>query len=405
MLLPHRVWRAIVGPVINSTVPPKSFPGDSAGLTTDEMLARGWRAPVDFSTPLAVLSQPALDNNHQVMARWVADHGVRLAPHGKTTMTPLVIEQQLAAGVWGMTAATPWQAQTMVAAGARNVIIANETLDPYGLAWVRTAMESDPGLTIWVYVDSVVGAQRVAERLGTGDRLVPVLLEVGLVGGRGGVRDLDTGVAVAEAVRELSGIELAGVAAFEGVYGDRLDEILAMMTTMINTCREQKLISDRPMFTAGGSGAFDAVAAAAAKVSDVDVVIRSGCYVAHDDGLYADTSPLKESLQPALRVWARVISLPEPELALVDAGKRDLTAEGVLPIVTAIIRNGERLPGLDVRVDRFNDQHGYLLTDQLQVDDLVELGISHACLTFDKWRHIPVVDADGTVINIAETVF
>lgn len=388
-------------------LPPKSFPAEAAGLTTAQMTARGWRVPTSFSTPLAVLSQPALDNNHQVMGRWVADHGVRLAPHGKTTMTPLIIEQQLAAGVWGMTAATPWQASTMVAAGARNVIIASQTLDPVGLAWVREVTESDPGLTIWLYVDSVAGAGRVAERLGTGERLVPVLLEVGLAGGRGGVRDLATGLAVAEAVRARSGIELAGVAAFEGVYGDRLDEILGLMTTMINACRDRQLIIDRPMFTAGGSAAFDAVVATAATIEDVEVVIRSGCYVAHDDGLYADSSPLRgpDGLQAALRVWARVISLPEPDLALIDAGRRDLTTDGILPIVTTIIRDGQELPGIDVRVDRFNDQHGYLVTDQLQVDDLVELGISHPCLTFDKWRHIPVVDASGLVIDVAETVF
>ena len=55
-----------------------------------------------------------------------------------------------------------------------------------------------------------------------------------------------------------------------------------------------------------------------------------------------------------------------------------------------------------------NDQHAFLdvpASSPLAVGDLVGFGISHPCTTFDKWRAIPVVDGDGTIVEIAETYF
>jgi len=37
--------------------------------------------------------------------------------------------------------------------------------------------------------------------------------------------------------------------------------------------------------------------------------------------------------------------------------------------------------------------------------DEVELGISHPCTTFDKWRWMPIVDEDYTVVDAIVTCF
>ena len=54
-------------------------------------------------------------------------------------------------------------------------------------------------------------------------------------------------------------------------------------------------------------------------------------------------------------------------------------------------------------VQKLNDQHAYLHitsdTQGLRVGDRVCLGISHPCTTFDKWRWMPVVDADYSVVD------
>ena len=54
------------------------------------------------------------------------------------------------------------------------------------------------------------------------------------------------------------------------------------------------------------------------------------------------------------------------------------------------------------------DQHAYLKIaegDDLRVGDMVAFDISHPCLTFDRWRYLPVLDTEYGVIDIIETFF
>jgi D-serine dehydratase len=54
------------------------------------------------------------------------------------------------------------------------------------------------------------------------------------------------------------------------------------------------------------------------------------------------------------------------------------------------------------------DQHAYLHIaqgDDIHVGDMIGFDISHPCLTFDKWRHLPVLDSDYRVIDLVQTFF
>jgi D-serine dehydratase len=41
----------------------------------------------------------------------------------------------------------------------------------------------------------------------------------------------------------------------------------------------------------------------------------------------------------------------------------------------------------------------------LRVGDLIGLGISHPCTTFDRWRQLVIVDDDYGRVGIANTYF
>ena len=64
----------------------------------------------------------------------------------------------------------------------------------------------------------------------------------------------------------------------------------------------------------------------------------------HDHGSYANASPLSgpghvgPSLIGALEVWADVLSVPEPGLALVGMGRRDVPEDLGLPVTLALGR-------------------------------------------------------------------
>jgi D-serine dehydratase len=118
-------------------------------------------------------------------------------------------------------------------------------------------------------------------------------------------------------------------------------------------------------------------------------------------------------LNAALEVWALVQSCPEPGLALLGAGKRDLSYDIEMPMPKRWCRRGDGTP-IDApagwKISALNDQHAYLRwpADQgpaPQVGDRVGLGISHPCTTFDKWRWMAVVDEGYDVIDAIVTVF
>ena len=149
------------------------------------------------------------------------------------------------------------------------------------------------------------------------------------------------------------------------------------------------------------------------------MILRSGAYLTHDHGFYGTLSPASRgsagapALRPALELWAQVLSYPEPGLALLGAGRRDVGFDQGLPVPLRVIRRagGPELTGTELtgsQVTELNDQHAYLRLDEgavLAPGDLVGLGISHPCTTFDKWRVIPVVDDADRVTDIVHAFF
>jgi D-serine dehydratase len=115
-------------------------------------------------------------------------------------------------------------------------------------------------------------------------------------------------------------------------------------------------------------------------------------------------------------VWARVLSRPEPELVLVDAGRRDLSHDAGLPVPISAHRPGRPVGergGLDLvaagaSVTGLSDQHAFVRVPaalDLQVGDLVQLGISHPCTTLDRWPVLLLVDPEHRVVGAARTQF
>jgi len=103
--------------------------------------------------------------------------------------------------------------------------------------------------------------------------------------------------------------------------------------------------------------------------------------------------------------------MPEPGLAIVGAGKRDLAFDGALPIVLAHrgadARRADLAPDALV-IHRLNDQHAYLAVPpglHLAVGDLVAMGVRHPCLGLDRWHWLPLIDDDDRVTGAIELIF
>lgn len=412
----------------------KSFPLTAAPCLASELSAKGWNLLAnDLPFPLAVIRRSALEHNLAWMQAYAQHKGVALAPHGKTTMSPELFQRQLAAGAWGLTFATVHQAAVGVEAGARRIIIANQVVCDADLDGLSLLLARQSDLRVWFLVDSLAQLALIEDWASRRSATLAfdVLLEMGIAGQRTGCRTLEQALRLAQALAVSPAVRFGGIECYEGGVA-RCDsehdarEVTALVrrvTEVVRVCDQQKLFAaEEVLVSAGGSAVFDLVLPLLRLQGlsrPVQGVLRSGCYITHDHGNYArfllqleKREGLASSLRAALEVWAMVQSVPEPGLALLTCGRRDISYDIELPIPQYYAARGERqaraVPA-DWKIGALNDQHAYLRFDPAglvpAVGDRVGLGISHPCTTFDKWRWLPLVEDDYAVTGAVSTRF
>ncbi|MEW9623532.1 amino acid deaminase [Rhodanobacter geophilus] len=378
----------------------------------------------DVSLPAAVIFEPALANNIAWMQRFADDHGAQLAPHGKTTMTPALFRRQLDAGAWGITLATAVQCAVAFEHGATRLLMANQLVGTPNMAIVAGLIER--GADYCCVVDSVANVEALNRFFGARGVAVQVLIELGVPGGRCGVRDESALAALADAVAAAPAVALCGIEGYEGLIGgeqavERIRGYARQLVAAVRGLMDAGAFGGRkPVVTAAGSQWFDLIAEAFDQADLRECctpVLRPGCYVVHDHRSYLDAlaevkarhPELEGNLQPALAVFAHVQSLPEPGLAVVAMGKRDISCDPDLPIPLQRHRPGEPAhPLRHCTTRKVMDQHTMLAIAadaDLRIGDVVSFGASHPCLTFDKWRQVLRVDDELRVLEAMPTFF
>ena len=407
----------------------KGLPPDADGLTVGELAAQRRNLFTGgFTTPVLALSAERLEHNLALMETYATRHGLAFAPHGKTSMAPQLFQRQIEHGAWGITLAVPHQVRLARAFGIQRIFLANELVDAAALRWLAGELDRDPDFRFICYVDSVCAVELMDATLSEAgaSRPVDVVVELGAGdGARTGVRTEAECFDIANAVAAADTLRLVGVAGYEGEVPDAspatvgawLRRLTALLVDFDKANRFADL--DEIVVSAGGSAWFDAVAEAFAELPELSApvckLLRSGAYVSHDDGHYKHLTPFNRvpeegALHPAFRLWAQVVSRPTAEQAFTNAGKRDAAYDLDLPEAQVVrdARTGEVREAAGVTVTGLSDQHGWLRTERggdLEVGDWLGMGLSHPCTSFDKWQLIPLVEADGTVVDYVRTYF
>jgi D-serine dehydratase len=383
----------------------------------------------DVSLPAAVLYADRIEHNLKWMQAFVAEYGVKLAPHGKTTMAPQLFRRQLDAGAWGITLATAHQVRAAYRGGVQRVLMANQLVGKRNMGMIAELL-TDPNFEFHCLVDSADNVDQLGTFFSDVNKQVNVLLELGVAGGRTGIRDDAQRDAVLAAIaRWPDAVKLTGVELYEGVLQDE-SKVRAFLQNAVDVTRA--LVADgkierKPAILSGaGSAWYDVVADEFAKANSdaIEVILRPGCYLTHDVGVYKKAQneifarnpiakKMGEGLKPALQLWAYVQSIPEPDRVIIGLGKRDAAFDAGMPEPARHFRPGTQWPR-DIKTDEgweifgMMDQHAYLRIkpgDDIKVGDMIAFDISHPCLTFDKWRQILVVDTKYRVKEVIETSF
>ena len=395
----------------------------------EKIAEQGWNLlREDLSLPAAVLYDEKLRHNLDWMRQFVGAYGARLAPHGKTTMAPRLFAMQLEAGAWGITLATAHQTEVAYAHGVRRVLMANQLIGRQNMATIVRLLR-DPGFDFYCLVDSADQINQLGSYFSQCGQRLNVLIELGVAGGRAGVRN-DTQLKLAlDALASWSdSLALGGVEVYEGVLNDEAS-IRAFLCHAVDVTKEiaaKGLFRREPILLSGAGSAWYDVVAEVFSTGNfqeaIEVVLRPGCYLTHDVGAYCvaqtriqQSNPvarqMSAGLKPALQIWAYVQSVPEAERAIVGMGKRDAAFDSGLPVPALHFRPGDTAPKsapAHWMVTRMMDQHAYLQIaeqDGLRAGDMIAFDIMHPCLTFDKWRLLALVNTRYDVVDLIETFF
>ena len=432
----------------NPSEPDPSGPAPATGqVLMRDVASLGWDIlREDVSLPVAVLREARIEHNLLWMQAFIDRYGVKLAPHGKTTMSPALFQRQLAHGAWGITLATAPQVQAAFAYGVRRVIMANQLVGRGNMAIIAALQKEDAAFEFSCIVDSVANVQALGAYFQACGQRLRVLIEYGVPGGRTGVRDEAQEQAVLEAIRQWpTSLALVGVELYEGVLKEEADIRAFLQRVRASAARigaAGGFAQPVPILTGAGSAWYDVVAEEFTS-NDAshafDVILRPGCYLTHDVGAYREANDriqannpvareMRRSLLPALQVWAYVQSLPEPGKAIIALGKRDAAFDAGFPEASLHFRpqgphgsadadanvnantatHAPQAASPDWRITAMMDQHAFMsipeVTD-LQVGDMIAFDISHPCLTFDKWRQLLLVDEAYRVTGIVSTFF
>lgn len=367
----------------------------------------------------------ALENNIAWMQRYADARGVSLAPHGKTTMTPWIFQAQQRAGAWGIGVGSAWQASAAMASGVERVLMVNQLVGRANMRAVSRLKAHYRAAEFICCIDSLANARALSTFFNERRQTLDVLIEQGVAGGRCGCRSVEDALALAQAAAELPGLRLRGLELYEGVlHGDdpqpQVEALLRQAADL--ACRMEHLVEGEFVLTGAGTVWYDVVCniwLAAKKPARCRIVIRPGCYITHDRGIYDIAQKalvardpiacdLGGDLTSALELMAMVQSVPEADRAVVNFGKRDCAFDAGLPQPVARYRNGAQLSAEGIESVGIMDQHCMLRLapgSDVQVGDILVFGTSHPCLTFDKWKTLLLVDEQYNVLEELDTLF
>jgi len=409
----------------------KGIPGPGT-VTPGSVAEKNWNLLADdLHYPVMVLLDSVVEHNLKTMAAWCAANGFLFSPHGKTTMCPQLYRRQMDSGAWGITVASAQQALVGVKFGLKRIFIANQLVGRANIRSIVLAMNADPKLEMYCILDSVEGVQHLADHLKAAGarRPIKVLLEGGREGWRTGVRSLEEGRDVLQAILKRPDVlEFSGFEGYEGIArleeGAQVKEYLENLIRTVDTLAKEAPKPSEPfIFSVGGTSFLDYQHEVLPSLKGrYRIIVRSGCYVTHDHGNYVAHVKRTHArgmgdeawppLRQALELWSLVQSVRDGKTAILTFGRRDCPHDGDFPVPLYVVRPGqsrrEARPLEGAKIAKLNDQHAFMSIPpgvELHVGDRVACGIIHPCTAFDKWAVIPLVDDAYKVIDLYCTYF
>ncbi|HSI77849.1 MAG TPA: D-TA family PLP-dependent enzyme [Lunatimonas sp.] len=342
--------------------------------------------PEHIDTPaLLVYTARAKENIQKAIS--VVKDPKRLRPHVKTNKAVEACQLMMEAGISAFKCATIAEAEMLVRAGAKDILLAYQPVGPKQERWLNL-ITSTNGITFSCLVDNFRIASQLSELGEKNNVTFRVYIDLNAGTNRTGIAPGDPAEKLYRECLTLKSLQVIGFHVYDGHLrqldiGERkkacdqgYQEIDAVNQRLKKEGHSVEVI-------AGGSTTFTIHA------KRPEVICSPGTFIYWDQG-YGEGLPEQE-FEPAALVMTRIISLPAPGLICLDLGHKSISAENPLTNRVTFL-NADNLTPVSQ-----SEEHLVMKTDidhPYQVGD-VFYGIPyHICPTVALYDHVSTIE-DG----------
>ncbi|WP_108658327.1 DSD1 family PLP-dependent enzyme [Acuticoccus kandeliae] len=352
-------------------------------------------AVADVDTPAMIVDIDAFQRNLRRLMDLTEGSGVLVRPHAKTHKSSTIGKMQMEAGAVGVCCQKVGEAEALVAGGVSDVYVSNQVV---GRRKLDRLARLAGRCRLAVAVDNPDNVAALAEAMATHGATIDVLVEIDVGAGRCGTRSIPQSVALAEAIARHPGLRLRGIHAYHGRaqhiidYAEREREIQAaadLSRATAEAIAAKGITVD--IISGAGTGTFLFEAG-----SGVYNEIQAGSYLFMDRSyreIEDEAGRPVPTFEQSLFILTTVMSVPEPGVAVVDAGLKAFSVDSGMPVVA---------DDETIRVARASDEHGGLVLPEgrtLALGEKIRLIPGHCDPTINlhEWY---VCVRDGVVVDL-----
>ncbi len=307
----------------------------------------------DLDTPAVICDLDVLDRNIADMAAHCRNIGIPLRSHTKSHKIPELAHRQVASGAVGICCQKLGDAEVMVAAGLKDILIPYNLVGPQK---VERLVRLIRRATMTVAVDSEDTAQGISDGAHDAGVKARVLVELDTGSRRCGVQSPAEALDLARKIVRMPGIDFQGVM----TYPSRLDS-KPFLDETVSLLRGDGIPVN--VISGGGTG-HEAISK---EIGCTEA--RSGSYIWEGLTRVHSSADLAPERCP-VRVLCTVVSTPAPGRIIIDGGMKTFASYPPKPYGHCVEHPEIKIYGMSVEhghVDVSESSHRFRVGEKLQI--------------------------------------
>lgn len=336
-------------------------------------------APSLCDTPMPVIDLDVAEQNIARLQQACDAAGVRNRPHIKTHKSIELARLQIRAGAAGITCQKLGEAEIMADAGIDDILISYNIL---GRAKHERLARLNERVTLTVSCDNGTVAAGLSEAVSSSSKPLPVLVECDTGRHRCGVTSPQAAAELAARIDSFPGLVFAGLMLYPP-NGE-----CAEAAVFVERTRQECAARDLSVETVSAGGTPNMAQVGRSGETEY----RAGTYIFNDRQMIGCGAATLDDC--ALFIHATVVSHPEPDRIMLDAGSKSLTGEpGGFEDYGLLVD----FPGS--RLYRLAEEHGFVDIsgcDRIPaIGDVVRVLPNHVCPVVNLFDDVILARAGG----------